>query len=406
MSRTKDPLSMERLQRADARWGRIVCLALQPWRLFRRRKRASRPVRCVLMIKFWGIGSLQFLTPAVRALRKRHPGARLSLLTLAQNESFARGLGIWDEVLVAEVRVSSWTRVAGRLLSLFWRLRRGRFERVYDFEFFTRVSAVAAFVTGAPWTIGFASERIWRGALHRERVPFNRYWHVAKNFLALAGEDGEPGALHAYQASPMEYESVRARLATAGNWSARSYVVLNANAGELSLLRRWPSEHFAALARRVVIEDGLRVVWIGGAHEREHVHAAALAALPLPAGASLDLAGELSIGELCALLDGAAAVVSNDSGPMHLAAALGTPTVGLFGPETPVMYAPLGPHTAVLYRPPQCSPCINVHDNKLSNCVLGQPECLTRIEVEEVRARMLALLDAARESRETAARHA
>lgn len=395
---------MERLQRADSSWGRVVCLALQPWRLFRRRKRSNGPVRRVLMIKFWGIGSLQLLTPAVLVLRERHPGAELALLTLSQNQAFARGLGLWDEVVVADVRVPSWPRVVVRLLDLFWRLRRGRYDRVYDFEFFTRVSAVAAFVTGAPWTVGFASERVWRGALHTERVQFNRYWHVARNFHALAGGEGDLDPLVPFLPTPAERASVAARVRTAP--VQRPYVVLNANAGELSLERRWPSEHFARLALRFVLEDGLRVVWIGGKDEREHVELSARAAQPLPSGTSLQLAGELSIGELCALLEGAAAVVSNDSGPMHIAAALDVPTVGLFGPETPVMYAPLGRHTAVLYRPPQCSPCINVHDNKLSTCALGRPECLVSIEVDEVHARTLQLIDAAASEDRAVPRHA
>ena len=77
---------------------------------------------------------------------------------------------------------------------------------------------------------------------------------------------------------------------------------------------------------------------------------------------------------------------------MHLAAAQGAPTLGLFGPETPVMYAPIGQHTRVHYAPPLCSPCINVHDAKVLSCIYGQPECLMRIEVEEVLASARALL--------------
>jgi ADP-heptose:LPS heptosyltransferase len=100
-------------------------------------------------------------------------------------------------------------------------------------------------------------------------------------------------------------------------------------------------------------------------------------------------AGELSAGMLAALLARAELVVSNDSGPMHLAAALGAPTVGLFGPETPVMYAPLGVQAVTLYRPPPCSPCINVHDNKVASCIWGEPQCLVNVPVQEV-------LDAAR----------
>ena len=71
---------------------------------------------------------------------------------------------------------------------------------------------------------------------------------------------------------------------------------------------------------------------------------------------------------------------------MHLAAALGTPTFGLFGPETPVMYRPLGARAHALWNPPACSPCLNVHDNKLGGCFRGRPECMTNLSVGAVLA--------------------
>jgi heptosyltransferase-2 len=76
---------------------------------------------------------------------------------------------------------------------------------------------------------------------------------------------------------------------------------------------------------------------------------------------------------------------------MHVAAALGAPTVGLFGPETPVMYGPIGLRARALYHPPPCSPCINVHDNKVASCIYGEPQCLVAIEVDEVFAAARAL---------------
>jgi heptosyltransferase-2 len=95
--------------------------------------------------------------------------------------------------------------------------------------------------------------------------------------------------------------------------------------------------------------------------------------------------------ELVVVLARAAVVVSNDSGPMHVAAAIGAPTLGLFGPETPVMYGPLGLRSRALYRPPPCSPCINVHDNKVASCVHGEPQCLMALSVEEVHEAACAL---------------
>jgi ADP-heptose:LPS heptosyltransferase len=386
---------MQALQRADHWLGRLACSLLAPLPALRRAFGAARAPaqRSVLLIKFWGIGSLQLLTPAVAAVRARHPGRELVLLTLASNRAFAEALGVFDRVLCADVSSPSWCVILARIARLVRRLRRERFAVVYDCEFFTRFSAVVTLLTGARETHGFSAPNVWRGGFHTHHVPFNRYWHVARNFRALAG--GENGYqvtvsdLHAARFAPADAARVAERLRAGGVDPRRPYCVVNPNAGALSLERRWPRPMFAELARRLE----LPVVWIGSTSEREYTEGLrALAGKP-----TLDLAGELTAAELVALLAGAALVVSNDSGPMHVAAALGTPTLGLFGPETPQMYAPIGLSTRVLYRPPPCSPCINVHDNKLASCVWGFPQCLVQIPVDEVLAAARALLAAEQE---------
>jgi len=386
-------IPMKRLQVADKVLGAFLCAILQPVRWLRAlRRRDAGPAREVLLIKFWGIGSLQLLTPAVRALRRTHPAARLTLLTLDANAEFVRGLGVFDDVVTLDVRsgrgAAGWLRIHGRILALLLRLRRRRFDRVYDFEFFTRFSALVSLATGAADTSGFASPHVRRGGFHRRTVPFNRYWHVARNFRALAGgENGrEVGTdeLTPYAASDRERASLRAKLTSAGLAPGHAFVVVNPNAGELSLERRWPAASFAELARRLADEDGVPVVLVGGPSEAEYVHAIAARAGTTSRSPILDLSGQLSVGELGAALHEARAVVTNDSGPMHIAAALNTPTVGLFGPETPIMYGPLGERASALWRPPVCSPCINVHENKVANCVRGFPECLVNLSVAVV----------------------
>lgn len=382
------PISMHSLQEADRFLGRLACLALQPVRLVRAFRGRSRGAERVLLIKFWGVGSLQLLTPAVRSLRRRHPGARLTLLTLSQNGAFARGLGAFDQVDVLDVNTSSWLGVFRRILAQLLSLRRQRYDAVYDFEFFTRFSAVVSMLSGAAVTRGFASPTVWRGGLHSETVPFNRYWHVARNFRCLAG--GENGLEVTYRdLDPFRVQDEhRLEAATAllesGLGTDGPLVVLNPNAGTLSLERRWPQARFAEVGRRLVESSRARVVLIGGPTEREWTGEVAALMGEVPAEHLADLSGRLSLGGLQALLLSADAFVSNDSGPMHLGAAQGAPTVGLFGPETPVMYRPLGERVSVLYAPPPCSPCINVHNNKFAVCWRGRPECLMNLSVEKV----------------------
>lgn len=404
-SRMRDavPIPMKRLQAADQRLGWLACALLQPWRIARHASRSpAREPRRILCMKFWGIGSLQMLTPAVEHLRRAHPAARIELLTLAENEPFARGLSVFDEVVTLDVRTRrgplGWAALGARFLALVRRLRRERFDLVLDFEFFTRFSAVMTLASGAASTRGFAAPNVWRGRFHDDTVPFNRYWHVARNFRALAGGEVGRGVgaedVRAFAVTSENEIEARAALERAGlAWDA-PFVVLNPNAGQLSLERRWPTEHFAVLARALREEDGLPVALVGARGEREYVEQIARASAPSTGNSAglANLAGELSIGGLAALLARAACVVTNDSGPMHVAAALGAPTIGLFGPETPVMYAPLGARALALWKPPACSPCINVHDNKRSTCIHGQPECLVGIGVDEVLERVRELV--------------
>jgi len=386
------PIPMHTLQAADRALGRIALLALQPLRWTRALRRKKKTPERVLLIKFWGIGSLELLTPAVRTLRRRHPGASLTLLTLSQNQAFAQGLGLFDDVLPFDVGASSWPAMTRRILGLVRGLRRRGFDLVYDFEFFTRFSAVISMLCGATMSRGFASPTIWRGGFHTETVPFNRYWHVARNFRCLAGGesglDVEAEDLSAFLIQAEHRVEVGTALFEAGMAGDGPLVVLNPNAGSLSLERRWPRERFAELARRLVLEDNARVALIGAPSERAWTAEVVALAGELPEARLADLSGRLSIGGLHALLESAEAFVSNDSGPMHLGAALGTPTIGLFGPETPVMYHPLGERATVLYDPPACSPCINVHDNKFAVCWRGRPECLMNLSVELVLGRV------------------
>jgi len=371
------------LQRVDRDLGPLLCAALEPLRLARRRRREPEEVRSVLAVKFWGLGSLTLLGPSLRRLRERHPRARIDLLTLEGNAAFARRLPILREILTLDLGGGP-LRIARDLLGLVLELRRRRYDLLVDFEFFARFSAALAFLSGARWTAGFWAPNVYRGRFHDVRIPFNRYRHVAQNFRALAGgEDGGPvGPQDLLR--PRIGREARARvarlLARRGLNGDRPLVVVNPNAGDLALERRWPADHFVALADRLA--RAATVVWIGAPGERAYVES--LRSRLREPESTHDFAGILSVEELLVVLERADLLVTNDSGPLHLASPLGTPTIAMFGPETPVLYAPLNPRARVFYRPPPCSPCINVHENKMLSCTFSQAICLSEIRPAEV----------------------
>ena len=168
---------------------------------------------------------------------------------------------------------------------------------------------------------------------------------------------------------------------------------MNPNAGDMALERRWPAERVVELLRELAREP-VDVALTGAPGERTYV--GSIVAASGVAERLVDLSGKIGIPELIALFARARVVVSNDSGPLHLAAAAGADTVALFGPETPVLYGPLsareGQRHSVHYRALACSPCMFVHDNKELSCWFAKAVCLTGIEprdvLESVRARL------------------
>ena len=149
------------------------------------------------------------------------------------------------------------------------------------------------------------------------------------------------------------------------------YALLVPGTSDFGAFKRWPAARFGELAARIRAERGTASLVCFGPGQKDLAGAAVAAS-----GGAARLAPETrSLHELLALIDGAALVVGADSGPVVLASALGVPTVALFGPKDPGIYAPRGRRTAIVWKQVYCSPC------KLRRC--GDPICMSTMEVDE-----------------------
>jgi len=228
---------------------------------------------------------------------------------------------------------------------------------------------------------------------------------VASNFLTVlrgdymnpveAEELTRPGVLPRLSPPVGSWESCRRRLLQDPAWrEGEPIVVVNPNAGDMALERRWPTNHVTALLTDLTARCSVNVVLIGSPVERAYVES--LVAESGLGSRVISLAGETGIAELVALFAHAAVVVTNDSGPMHIAAAVGASTVALFGPETPTLYSPLRSareqRHIVHHQKLACSPCMFVHDNKVLSCWFAQAKCMAGIEPADVVASIETLL--------------
>ena len=359
-----------------------------------RRGTGPDEVRTILVIKLLGLGSVLLATPMLRKLRRSYPDAHIAFLTFDSNAELVRRLESVDEVVVVQRR--SVGRLLCSLPGVFWALRRRRFDLVIDLEFYSRLSSVLSWAIGARRRIGFFVRARWRGSLLTDdvyfnaRLPFGQAVMALLHPLGLERDDPQlllvpPESLSVPSVGTDEAEEAWQRLINLGLPAAGRYVVVNVNASDLCVERRWPGERFAGLVGRFEreIASADRFVFIGSGAETEVVARVLSGVDPGVRERCLDVSGRTSLVDLAVLLSRGELLITNDSGPLHLAAALGVPTVSFFGPETPTLYGPVGAHHLVFYSGHWCSPCLSVYNAKIAMCD-GENECMRRLGLDEV----------------------
>lgn len=338
-------------------------------------------VKRVLVIKMLGVGSIIVMTPLFRSLRRRFPSARIDFLTMKNHAPLSRLYGLAGEVY--GVDFSSAPRFFASNLSIIRRLRTNRYDLVVDAEFYSRYTALLSFLLRAGAVVGFHSRDIYRGNLREINAYFNQYRHMTANFLELGirvGGPPEEPTLSPPRLDERLLSEVRKVLMASGIDPERPYVLLNPHAGSTSpnIDRRWPPDYF----RRVgewLNSRGYQVVVLDAPGQEEYTWKLAESG----GGAIVRLRESFGLDRLPALVRGAFLLVTNDTGPLHMAVSLGTPTFSFFGTETPVLYGyDRFPHRFFCRYLP-CSPCLSVLNFKRGRCELGL-ECMKRITPEEV----------------------
>ncbi len=306
------------------------------------------------------IGDAVMSLPVLRALRKNAPTGRLAVLARPGPAGIYSAEGSADEV-----------RVAPGLLAGVRAIARGGFAEAWLLPNSFR-AALVPFLAGVPERIGYSSDGR-APLLTRALPPPPGTGHQLRDYdtlLLCRGvlPDEAPPRLEV----PPESAEVAGKALVGAGLSPDAPLVLLAPGAAFGWTKRWPADRFGRLGR-VLAERGLQCALVIGPGEEslaEEAQRAAGGRLPV-LGADLDPIG------LAALAARARVVVSNDSGPMHLAAAVGTPVVAIFGPTDPGRTGPSGVKSEVLDRYVFCSPCY------LKECPFRH-ECMQEIAVEEV----------------------
>jgi ADP-heptose:LPS heptosyltransferase len=298
----------------------------------------SRPIKNVLIIKLGALGDFVLAMAAVDRIRKSHPDAHISLLTTPPFEALARSSPYFDSVFAdgRPERFADWIRLVGRL-------RAARFDRVYDLQTNSRSNFL--FQTLRPWAPEWSG--IAPGCSHPHRSRDRDQMHTLERQAEQLLDAGiwPDAPIRPGTASPPDLSWLLTRGSGNPTGLARSdkpSALLVPGGSAHRLDKRWPVERFAELARDLTTR-GLDVLILGGSQETP------LARQILKvAPAARDLTARTDFVQLATLGATAALAVGNDTGPLHLVAAAGAPTVALFsGASDPLLTAPRGRVTVV-----------------------------------------------------------
>jgi heptosyltransferase-2 len=327
------------------------------------------PPRHILVKEVNWLGDLVMSLPALRAIRRSFPDARISVLIKSELASFFDGVEWIDEVIPYSVRRG--IRGLGDRRAVVNTIRSRGFDLAVLFPN-SFESALWVRMARIPRRAGYIKDGRGLMLTHKiEPPPHAMNGHQVHYWLAMlrstTGASGNPQDF-ALTADPSHLQEMGAWL-DAHRTRKGSRLIAIAPTASFGPAKEWPPMHFVQLINDLAERHDAECMLVGGPDDRPQCESIASASRY---GAVL-AAGETSVGQLVALLKMADGFVGNDSGAMHIAAALGQPTVGIFGSTNPARTGPLGPRTRVLWQHLICSPCL------ARTCRFGHYNCLKEI---------------------------
>lgn len=337
----------------------------------------------ILVSKFFGFGSIMNALPLLEVLKNHFNDSRIIFMTFNDNREFFEIADAANTIIT--IRNDSFCYFFFDSLKACIKLQRMGIDISIDLEFFSKFSMIMSYFSGAKARVGFFSYFNIRSALLTHPAVFNHYKHISRAYLSMAEAIGLKVPESEYSISlPKQGERIRSELQNIiGNSDQLPIITINTNASRLCEMRKWPAENYVELIERLMGKyTEYLYVLIGSKSEFDYVDSI-YSGCRYNNGRLRNIAGKTNLKQLVALLEETELLISNDSGPVHLAAGYKTNTVVLFGPETPVLYNPINENAKVLFKDCYCSPCINVLDNKsFEECT--DIKCLKNISVDEV----------------------
>ena len=333
------------------------------WGLFQRKKQFKKGNK-VAFVKLWALGDSILTLPLIKQFKKK--GFVTTVIATNRNKQIYTNLDYVDEII--ELNTNNF----------FQLIFRRRFDLVFDLEPYLNISALLSRTIGRI-TVGFSGQK--RSKLYNYKSVFFKDKHIVETYLEMGKPFGITKVNKLEKIGFSEEDKKKAEDFLKQNKIKGTIIGLCVGAAESVRERIWPKERFAELADYLIQKHKVQIIFFGSPKEQTEIEEVRT----LMKNESTNAAGKISLKQAIYTISKCKVFISNDTGPMHIAAAQGCKVIGLFGPNTPKRWAPYGKGNISLYHPIECSPCIINEKGKMPACINKEfQKCMKLITVEEV----------------------
>jgi ADP-heptose:LPS heptosyltransferase len=337
--------------------------------------------KTIVISKYAGLGSIIQATPLIQTLRKKYPRSKLIFVTTRANAALFNHIPEIDEiVLVFDKNLWDIIATSLQLLIRMWRIKP---ELYIDLEFYSNYSGIITTLCKGKNRLGFYNQdRQYRQGIYNYLVPFRLDMPISESYLQFAnllncGDKVEELKLKI--GSDLNAHNVLSKL---GLQESDKYLIVNPNASDLRIERRWSKDSYIDTINYLQRDfPSHKIILIGNKAEAAYVTEIESGIVPVKNPILINSAGRLTLSELIVLIAGAGLMLTNDTGPMHIAYAFNVKTIALFGPCSPLQYAKTE-NSITFYKKVECSPCVHTF---LTPPCKGNNICMKLIQTNEVK---------------------
>ncbi|MBL0030763.1 MAG: glycosyltransferase family 9 protein [Bacteroidetes bacterium] len=340
-------------------------------------KKSAKSPEKIIVCKFLGMGSIIQSTPLLMTLKKQFPEVKVVYLSTLSNKKFLEQISVIDELIIINDKFFFSTIISSvSSIKLLFKIKADVF---IDLETHSHFSKIFTILSGALLKFGLTKDAKGQNniysitsELHIDRPVSESYLQMCSSIINVPVIN----ELYNFTTTESDFQKLKQKLSLPEN-----YIIINPNASDLRIERRWPKEKYSSLVEKIIERyPDCQSILIGSTGEAKYVREVLEGVNSKFESSILNTAGKLSIEELTVLISRTKLMITNDTGPMHLSFAAHQPTIALFGPASPVQF---GNHPSVcaVYKKVECSPC--VHDHIKPPCQ-GNNICMKQIEVTEV----------------------